>query len=251
MKIHAAAALLAFLLALPFFAQDPPPEEVLTNEDVVTMHRFEIGEKVIVAKIYEVPEARFDLEVRDIIRLKEQGLPEAVLEAMLERSRLDQAPAPPPRNPRAAPEPPTKDVALVTAEGKTELHSVPGSPSTTYAYFTVLLFMDYPDLASETRTADPSPSLIVRSDEHPKGRMFLVKTDPDKSDKVRSVKMGKMGAFTTKSYNIPDADWVIPTEAEETQPGYWKLTPRKPLKPGEYGLWFPPDGHLYDFAIDP
>jgi len=46
-----------------------------------------------------------------------------------------------------------------------------------------------------------------------------------------------------------DVDWQIPEEVVEDRPGLWRVTPRRPLPKGEYGIWVKTND-LFDFGID-
>lgn len=184
-----------------------------------------------------------------------------VIEAMLKRST---GPAPP-----AAPAAPASSgmagpfglpagasvsqasaVTLATKEGEMPLTSLAGTTSSTYAFVTVLLFMDYPGLRAKVRTTDRRPSVILATSENPVSRYFLVKAEPDENDGMRSVKIGKAGFASYKGATQPDKEWTIPYEAAEEGPGIWRLTPRGNLKPGEYSLWVAGSGELFDFGVD-
>ena len=138
---------------------------------------------------------------------------------------------------------------LVTKDGEVELRSIAGSPSHTWAYVTTLFFMDYPGTAADTRTKDRLPSFMVRCQQSPVGRYFLVKAESNKKDLTRSVKLGSRGMFTNKSLTNPDKDSTIQFTAKEQSGGIWRVTPQKELEPGEYGLWVR-DQELYDFGVD-
>jgi hypothetical protein len=76
-----------------------------------------------------------------------------------------------------------------------------------------------------------------------------VKAEVDKGDDCRSVKMGNMGLFRARNLNAPDEDNQTACDIREESQGLWRITPKKPLKPGEYGFWVP-TGDLFDFGID-
>jgi hypothetical protein len=103
---------------------------------------------------------------------------------------------------------------------------------------------------ADARIRDKKPTFLIGSKESPAGRYYLVRTDPNQGDKLRSVKMGKMGRFTSKQVGKPDSDWTFECEVKNEQPGVWRLTPKEELKVGEYGLWASPVGDLFDFGID-
>ncbi len=73
----------AFLVALFLIAQ-PLMAAVLTNDSVVKMVEAGLDEEVILLAV-ERGEPKFDLDPSDLIKLKEKGVPDAVVKAMLER----------------------------------------------------------------------------------------------------------------------------------------------------------------------
>lgn len=226
-------------------------EQALTNEGVVQMVKLSLGDEVVIAKIGEAKAVAFSTDVTDLEKLKAAGVSAPVIAAILKR------------NTPAAESAPQKqvvevqgvhvgpsDVILCTKEGNLKLASIQGSPSSTYAYVTVLMYMDYPGLKSDRRIRDRRPSILIMSDSKPTGRYFYVHAKPDKGDNVRSVKMGRMKMFSVNSIGSPDKDWTITDDVVEEKPGVWRLTPKQDLKPGEYGLWVGPQGEMYDFAVE-
>ncbi len=149
----------------------------------------------------------------------------------------------------------------VTSRGQTQkLSSVPGTLGRTWAYWVVLFYADFPSLRADLRLNDPRPVFTVNMAQTPKNRLFLAKCRSNRGDHNRSVKMGRAGVFTYKGLTAPDADWTVPFEVAEIQPGLWQLTPAVDLPPGEY-RWFSgmaaayatqgnPAGELFDFGVD-
>lgn len=245
----------ALLMAPAMFAQAPPKDAPLTNQEVVRLCKLDLGDDVVIAKINQAKYADFKLETDDLIKLKSQGVGKPVIAAMLKRGTVAAADASASRvvvGPYGGAVVTATGGAmarLVTQEGEFDLRSIAGSPSQTWAYVTTLLFMDYPGLKAETRTKDRKPTFIVRSQQSPVGRYFLVKAESNKKDLSRSVKLGSRGMFTHKSVTNPDKDWTVLFTAKEQGGGFWQITPQKDLEPGEYGVWVR-DQELYDFGVD-
>jgi tetratricopeptide (TPR) repeat protein len=59
--------------------------EILTNDAVVTMVKAGLGEEIILDKV-KTSQGQFDLSVQGLVRLKESGVSEAVIKAMMEAS---------------------------------------------------------------------------------------------------------------------------------------------------------------------
>lgn len=238
-------------------------EVALTNEEIVALSKADLGDEVIIAKIKQVQRVAFRIEGGDLMKLKSDGVSQAVIAAMINRTSTppDSPHSPPPS--RQEPDLPrmvagpmgfeSRDVGTVRLttkdRGDVELSSIGGSMSTTYAYVMVLVHMDYPNLRASVRTLDRRPSLVVTCAKNPMGRYYIVKAESDDDDGVRSVKLGNAGAFTAKNMGSPDKDNQIPYEVVEESSGSWRLTPRRDLKPGEYGLWIP-TMEIFDFGVD-
>lgn len=230
----------------------------LTNADVVKMVQLGLSEEVVVAKIKEANTVNFDTGINALEELKKDGVSADEITAMLHRKTApeESSPAKVQDEKKVIVEVqgvhlgPT-DVVLCSKKGNFKLRSTQGSLSNTFAFITVLVYSDFPGLNASVRVKDRQPSILLRSDESPAGRYFYVKAKRDKGDDVRSVKMGRVHVFSAKSMTSPDKDWVVKTKVIEEKPGVWRLTPAKPLKPGEYGLWVIGTGpEMYDFGID-
>ena len=227
-----------------------PMNAGMTNVDVVQLVRQHLGDQVIVAKINQTQLVNFQLDNQDLAALKQAGVSETVIAAMLNRSSTQVAPSP------GIPFPgmggmPGGNVAvrLLLKDGEHALHSIAGDRSSTYAYVTVLQFMDYPGLRATVRTSEHSVVFMVTSAESPVGRFYIVKTDPDSKKAVRSVKLGRSRMFSQDSVMTPDSDWTIPFVATQVGQSVWRLTVQRQLRPGEYGIYIR-NGDFYDFGVD-
>ena len=92
MKIYSHLKTPLILFAFGLFgivcAQEKQPEtpEILTNTEVVSMAQNNLGKDLIVEKIRESKGA-FDVSVAALISLKQSGVSDEILEAMMEKSR--------------------------------------------------------------------------------------------------------------------------------------------------------------------
>jgi hypothetical protein len=150
-------------------------------------------------------------------------------------------------------------VVLSSASGDVRLQPMPGAFSTTYAFVTVLMFMDYQGQHATVRTTDKHPTLHLKIGTNPKGRVYLVKTEINAKTDNRSVKIGHSGFGSVGGMTAPDSKWLIPCTMTQDSPGIWKLVPDAPLAAGEYGVFtptvaggmqIPASGDLYDFGVD-
>jgi tetratricopeptide (TPR) repeat protein len=99
-----------FLLMLP----NALLAEVLNNDAVVTMVKSGLGEAIILEKV-KISQGQYDLSVQGLVRLKESGVSEAIIKAMMEA-------APPPAGPGTpspqAVEQRTQDAISLYRQGK-------------------------------------------------------------------------------------------------------------------------------------
>ena len=224
-------------LALPAFAEKP-----LTNEDVIKLSKVGIGDEVIAAKIRQAAEVDFRLETDDLAKLKAAGVSGRIIAAMLDRSSEPEAASP--AGPAAA------HVKLVEGDKVIPLASMLGEPSSTYVYVTMLFWDNFPGLHATVRASDREPEFLITTDQDPRSRYAIVRLDINDKDGDRSLKMGRSGAFSFKASNAPDSDWTFPFDSKEEKRGTWRLSLRKPLPPGEYGVFVVQQGELFDFGVD-
>ncbi|MBE3039235.1 MAG: hypothetical protein IMZ62_10540 [Chloroflexi bacterium] len=233
-------------------------EATLTNSDIIKMVKAKLADDVIVASIKTTLKKSFDLSPDRLIELKTAGVSDKVLLAM----QGQEPPAVQPRSPTSTARPGAvagasgfgiSDVGLVQLitkdRGSVELRSSGGTMSTTYAFVTVLTYCNFAGLKADTRTTDHRPILIVRSPKSPRGRMYLVSAEVDKRNTVRSVKMGNARPFGAINIGAPDSSNQIDCDIVEEGPDTWRVTPKKILKAGEYGLWIS-TMEMYEFGID-
>lgn len=238
--------LFAIAMALFLSSQAAFSEKPLTNDDVVTLSKLALGDDTIVAKIHQAATVDFKLETADLVKLKEAGVSGKVIAAMLDRTSGSGGPGGvnAPVGERSSP------VRMVTPKATIGLTSLVGDPSSTYAYVTMLFWLNYPGQHATHRTADQSPSFLIASNQDLRSRYYIVRLDVNPKDDDRSVKVGKSGAFSFRASNAPDTDWTFPYESTEDTPGMWKVTLKKPLPPGEYGVFVVGTGELYDFGVE-
>lgn len=217
-------------------------EQPLTNGDIVKLTKLSMGDDVIIAKIKAAKAVKFDLSIDDLIKLKESGVSGPVITAMLDRSnagvggKTTQNPA----------------VALVTKSGEPELKGINGDLKTMTAPFVgQRRWIEFSGGAAKLRIKDKKPSILVKLDRDPHNARWLVKLSPWDKYQMRVVEMPSIGQYGGHISNAPEEASNVDYASEEVSPGRWKITPKKPLEPGEYGifLW---EGTpvVYDFGID-
>jgi hypothetical protein len=227
----------ALLLSTTAFA-----EKVLTNDDIIKLTKVGLGDEAITAKIHQAAEADFSLETDDLAKLKSSGVSGKVIAAMLDRSSGGSE--------EAVAAAPASAVKMIANGKTTSLASVVGDPSSTYVYVTVLYWMNFPSMHATIRTTDHSPSFLIAADRDPRSRYYVVRLDANDEDADRSLKMGRSGAFSFKAGSVPDSDWTFPFESSEEKRGVWKVSLKKSLVPGEYGVYNVQGQELFDFGVD-
>jgi hypothetical protein len=61
-------------------------EKALTNTDVVALVKADLGDELVIAKIEQAPNEALDVSTDAIVSLKQQGVPKAVIQAMIKRA---------------------------------------------------------------------------------------------------------------------------------------------------------------------
>jgi hypothetical protein len=125
-----------------------------------------------------------------------------------------------------------------------------GDMSQSYAFVKMVVWANFRGLKSDVRIADKRPSIVVKTNESKfDTRFMLVKTEPDEDDNQRSVRI-KSGVYSVSTAFIPDSDYVIATTATQESPGVWRMTLKKDLGKGEFGILDTQNRYLYGFAVE-
>jgi len=236
-------------------------QEALTNQSIVDMVKAGLSERVIIAKIRNSP-TNFDTQTDALIALKKNGVPEKVIEAIMSPSApaAPAAAAPAPAGsvamtpPAATPGPsrPTvyqivggKEVELMAASSEVQRNSFRYSRSTE-----VVIAGN----KAKLRTAERQPVFVITA---APSDLPLVRLDPGKSD--RNLKVGSSsrvpyagGSTTTRGIRSED---LIDVDVERDSRGFYRVKPKTPLAPGEYGFVIthggsPMGSSIYDFGVD-
>ena len=257
------------VLALPVFAQTEAP---LANGEIIKLCKAGLGDEIVIAKVEGAGKTAFALDTDSLIELKKSGVSQAVIAAMLRKASGRAATSstgasqPPGAAPQAYPfassqqdDPPSFEASDGTRPlviGASRFNATGFGPIK-------LVHLELAGYASNIRTVDSSPAVVVQFNYDPQTFFFIVLTDPDKGDNTRSVKMGSAVQRLKKMFQdnpryYPDATHTIPYNAEQISPGTWRITPKNALPPGEYGLYFSSDftskyrgtdSAIYDFAV--
>lgn len=225
------------------FATRPPSMgEVLTNESVLAMVRAGLTDDVIVAKIRSTA-TNFDLTHDQLIRLKHQGVPDRVLEAMLSPGA--------PSSPATAHLPSTEArdvphagallplgvVEHVKADGvRVPLKRVFGKLEFTYGVFFTKTELVVPRRRAPYRVTERQPTF--RIDLPDAEGLRLVRLRPggkdDRNLKVKSSHMLDFKFTQTMGLEISEDDTIrliVEPDGKAT-----RMRPAEPLRSGEYGF---------------
>lgn len=227
-------------------------QSALTNQDIIKLSQVGLDPDVIITRIRTASKVDFRLETDNLIALKKAGVSQKVIAAMMRRATNMTAEVPEVPAGGETGNPQTSDwtVRLITTSGPLDLESMVGNMS--YGFLGAMTFNDFPGARAQIRTKDHSPTILLNFKSNPKGKFFLVKTDPSKKKEKRSVKLGH--GFM-KNSTIPDKDWTVPCTFTHERAHSWQMSPAHPLEPGEYGVYVASNnmlaaGELYDFGVD-
>lgn len=67
-------------------AASTPAEKPLTNDDVISLVKLDLGDDIVIAKIQQAPAEALDVSTDGLVRLKQAGIGKAVIDAMLKRA---------------------------------------------------------------------------------------------------------------------------------------------------------------------
>jgi len=250
---------LAVAAVMLFTATSLTAQEVLTNDSLVALKKAGLSDSIIIAKI-KSSKTKFDVSTDGLIGLKKAGLSDQVIEAVVNAGA---APATPPA--AAAPAAPAAPAAAAAAASKeTIYHLVSGkyvelNPAASSMETNVSFYSNKSELVlkgkkAQYRLTDKKP--VFYSSWGP-NEAPLVRLKPGSDHDDRNLKIGG-GSFMpfggTQSYGVRSED-KIDVDSEKDARGLYKMSPKEPLKPGEYAfvLTFGSaagSGKVYDFGID-
>jgi hypothetical protein len=242
--------------------------EVLTNEAIVSMVKAGLSEDLIIMKITSSPNT-FDLSTNNLVTLKQQGVSEAILKAMVQTEGQTQGtkketaketpavptppyPGAPPPYPMPPPEvvqqylqhlgPPAQLVLL--RDGKLiEMDYVAGSLQQSVGNaFKRAFAMSLHHEASLIIQGDsakfriPEKVPVFRFLGNPEGRLALVSFVKDSERNIRYVVLYRKLGSTEWVTKPGGKGEEIAIDSKREQDGYYTITPKTDLPSGEYGV---------------
>lgn len=237
-------------------------QQKLTNKDVVKMVKASLPVDVIVQAIKSsTPE--FDVSADGLIALKQDGVSDSIIQAMLTRSApVETQPAQPVSPAFAEADAATRGVFLIDAASRIQMmRATPTGGRTGGVAMAVLnpfgkikMLQTFSGNHSQLRISNSSPAFeaSLPGDINPSDSIVLVKLKVKSDRREISVASGRMGVST----GIDKAD-MLPISIDElpskTTSGLSYKTHRvsvvKPLPSGEYALLVQ-NALYYDFGVD-
>lgn len=262
-------------------ANAQPTEEIMTNEEVITLAKAGLSPSIIVGKIRS-GKSNFDMSTDALIRLKQSGVSDDIVAAMLEAKSGKSATAgtslADPNDPaskhnfgiylyeeKSGSRKMTQLTPNVSAQNRT---GGTFTSSLTYGISKVKVKSNLPGRNAVLQISDNSPSFYFYLDVSSGGlntasgipsnpNEFALIRFNQRSDN-REVTIGKTNAFGGKG-GLSD-EYVVAFTAEDMGNGVFKVTPSAPLQKGEYGFYLLNSGNsnasaavgakFFDFGVN-
>jgi len=238
-----------------FSAASLTAQEVLTNESLVALKKAGLSDSIIISKIRS-SQTKFDVSTKGIIGLKNAGLSDQVIEAAVNAGAAPAAAAP--AAPAAAATPAAARESIVQLIGGKSVELVPANASLEFSsgFFDSKSELVLRGRKAQYRIADKKP--VFYSTWSPNDAPLVrLKPGSDHDDRNLKISSGSFAPFGgSVKYGVRSEDKVDMETAEKDARGLYKLTPKEPLAPGEYGFVLNygmaagASGRVYDFGVD-
>ncbi len=270
---------LLFMANIQSFAQD----EVMTNDEVISLVKAGLSKQIIINKI-RTSKTNFDLSTDGLIKLKSSKVDDDIVTAMFEAKSgrtmtTTNAPTGATDGGKGDPNDPlsSHNVGIyyfIEKDGQRKMMEMEPNVVTqtraggmfgsamTYGIMKVKVKAKIPGQTANMQLADAQPVFYFYLNENDNS-MRAVKAFPANinqfqlikfhvKDKGREVTVGKVNAFGGK-YGISD-EYLVEFSFEKVRDGVFKVTPKKPLANGEYGFYLIGTGEgtgatFFDFGV--
>ena len=285
MKKHLVfSSLLVAALCLAFYSNVQAQSDVMTNDEVISLAKAGLSQSIIIGKI-RTSKSSFDLSTDSLIKLKQEGISDDIVTAMLEaKSGKSTTVAAGPSMPGDPNDPMSKHnygiylfeendgqrkmtqlVPNVSAQNRT---GGIFTSSLTYGISKVKIKSNLPgrSAALQIKTTQPvfyfylditSGGLNTSSGVPSTPNEFAMIRFNQRSDN-REVTIGKANAFGAKG-GLSD-EYVVQFTAQDLGNGIFKITPSAPLPKGEYAFYLINSGNsnasaavgakFFDFGVN-
>jgi hypothetical protein len=248
-----AVAALTLLSATSLTAQD-----VLTNDSVIALKKAGLSDSLILAKVRSSA-TKFDTSTKGLIALKNAGISDQIIEAMVSHSGTAAAPAQqaaPPAAAAATPGGARQSISYLSGGKAVELVAAIGSIEFSTGFFDSKSELVLRGRKAQYRITDKKPTFFSpwSANDAPLVRLKPGSDHDDRNLKISSGSYAPYGGGSIK-YGVRSEDRIDLEPAEKDARGYYRLTPKEPLKPGEYGFVLTygtqgTTGQIYDFGVD-
>jgi hypothetical protein len=241
-----------------FSATSLTAQEVLTNESLVALKKAGLSDSIIISKIRS-SQTKFDVSTKGIIGLKNAGLSDQVIEAAVNAGSATTAPAAAaPAAPAGAATPAAARESIVQLIGGKSVELVPANASLEFSsgFFDSKSELVLRGRKAQYRIADKKPVFYSTwsANDAP---LVRLKPGSDHDDRNLKISSGSFAPFGgSVKYGVRSEDKVDMEASEKDARGLYKLTPKEPLPPGEYGFVLNygmaagASGRVYDFGVD-
>ena len=245
------------LAALTLFAATSlTAQEVLTNDSLIALKKAGLSDSVIISKIRS-SQTKFDTSTNGLVNLKKAGFSDQVIEAVVNAgSPAAPAAAAPAPAPAAAPAAAREGIMQLVAGKSVELVPANASLEFSTGFFDSKSELVLRGRKATYRFADKKPVFYSTwsANDAP---LVRLKPGSDHDDRNLKISSGSFAPFGgSVKYGVRSEDKVDMEASEKDARGLFKLTPKEPLKPGEYGFVLTygmaagASGRVYDFGVD-
>jgi hypothetical protein len=228
--------------------------EIITNEAIITMVKAGLGEELIVSKI-QTSQSQFDVSIETILKLKKEGISEKIIKAMVDASAKD-TPISEVQTDKELQSLPAKGDMFLLRNGKfIEMDSVPGYTEASFKQGFKQLFGSpknkFAIIAEDTKAKFRinEQALIFYTRYNP-NELGIVKFTVQHEKKRRYIFIVHLVGSNRGEF-FPKED-AFDIDSEKLTSGIYKITLKKPLISGEYGIIAPLEKSylIYDFGIE-
>src|SRR5215510_5543595 len=242
-----------------FAATSLTAQEVLTNDSLIALKKAGLSDSIIISKI-KSSQTKFDVSTKGLIGLKNAGMSDQVIEAVVNAGSAAPAaaPAPAPAAPAGAAVAPASRESIVHLIAGKSVELVPANASMEFStgFFDSKSELVLKGRKATYRIADKKPVFYSTwsANDAP---LVRLKPGSDHDDRNLKISSGSFAPFGgSVKYGVRSEDKVDMEAAERDARGLYKLTPKEPLKAGEYGFVLTygmaagASGRVYDFGVD-
>lgn len=236
-------------------------DEILKNETILELHQMDFSEQIIIGKIKNTL-SDFDVDLESLKALKEAGLPDSIVAAMIEASSSEQAVSTDfdPNDP-LSPHSPGIYLYVEGGDGGSTLTKMEPSSYTqsksggylksafTYGAAKVKSRASLPGLEARVKTGS-QPTFYFHFEETESGLSYQSQatTNPGefvlaeftvkrkKGKEARELVVGQFSAYGAQSGALDKTIQLF--DFEKVAPGIFKVVPREPLSTGEYCFYY-------------